>query len=70
MSGAGRAAFGLLAVGAGIFLAQLWFAILPPDVFVKTLITLGVVLGLLLLWGFIQRENRDSARLREPERRD
>jgi hypothetical protein len=65
-----RAAFGLLLLGAGVFLAQIWFEILRPDVFLKTLVTLGVALALLLIWGFIQRENRASAKLRDPERRD
>jgi hypothetical protein len=65
-----RAAYGVLVLGAGVFLAQIWFEILRPDVFLKTLVTLGIVLALLLIWGFIQRENRESAKLREPERRD
>ena len=65
-----RAAFGLLVLGAGVFLAQIWFEILRPEIFVKTLVTLGIVLVLLLIWGFIQRENRESAKLRDPERRD
>ena len=65
-----RAAFGLLVLGAGVFLGQIWFEILQPEVFVKTLVTIGIVLVLLVIWGFVQRESRESARLRDPERRD
>ncbi len=65
-----RAAFGLLVLGAGVFLAQIWFEILRPEIFAKTLVTLGIVLALVLIWGFVQRENRESAKLRDPERRE
>jgi len=70
MSRVARAAFGVLVLGAGVFLAQLWFEILHPVNFEKTLVSLGVVLALLLIWAFIQRENSESAKLRDPERRD
>ena len=45
-----RAAFGLVVAGAVIALLQLWLGLFDPDVFVKTMITFGVLLALIVAW--------------------
>src|SRR5208283_5287192 len=59
------AAFGLFLIGAAAALAQLWLRIWDPETFVKVMITLGVLLAVVIVWNLVQRERRDSARLRD-----
>ena len=59
------AAFAIFVAGALLALAQLWLAVLPPETFVKAMITLGIALVLVVAWNLVQRERRDAARLRD-----
>ncbi|WP_294538616.1 hypothetical protein [uncultured Rhodoblastus sp.] len=59
------AGFGLVVLGAAALLGQLWLAFWDPETFVKIMITLGVLLALVIAWNLVQRESRDSARLRD-----
>lgn len=64
------AAFGLFVTGAVIALLQLWTRLFDPDIFVKMMITLGVILALLIAWSLVLRERRDGARLHDKSRLD
>lgn len=64
------AAFGIFVIGAALALAQLWLALLPPETFVKSMITLGIALGLVIAWNLVQREHRDAAKLRDKSKLD
>ena len=58
-------AFALFIAGAAIGLAQLWLHPWAPDMFVKLMITVGVLFALVLAWSLVLRERRDSARIRD-----
>ena len=47
---------GIIVVGVILFLLQLWFQLLPATVFIKTMITLGVVLVTIVIIALIKRE--------------
>jgi hypothetical protein len=59
------AAFGLFLAGAAAVLAQLWLRVWDPETFTKLMITLGVLLALVVAWHMVQRERRDTSRLRD-----
>ncbi|WP_298422409.1 hypothetical protein [Rhodoblastus sp.] len=59
------ASFGLVLAGAAAALAQLWLRVWEPDMFVRIIITDGVFLAVVVAWHLIQRERRDTARLRD-----
>lgn len=65
MNGALATAFGLFLVGAAALLAQLWFRVWDPETFTKLMITDGVLLVVVGVWHMVQRERRDTARLRD-----
>ena len=65
-----RAAFGLVVAGAVVALLQLWLGLFDPDVFVKTMITFGVLLALVVAWNLVLRERSDLARLRDKSKLD
>lgn len=62
------AGFGLFLVGAIVALFQLWLRVLDPETFMKTMITLGVLLAVVVAWGLVLRERRDAARLKDKSR--
>ncbi len=62
------AAFGLFLAGAAAALAQLWLQVWDPETFIKLMITDGVLFVVVVAWGMIQRERRDTARLRDKNR--
>jgi hypothetical protein len=64
------AAFGIFVTGAAVALLQLWLRLLDPEIFLKTMMTFGVVLALILAWNLVLRERRDAARLRDTNRLD
>ena len=64
------AGFGLFLVGAIVALFQLWLRVLDPETFMKTMITLGVLLALVVAWELVLRERRDAARLKDKSRLD
>jgi hypothetical protein len=68
MNGTLGAAFALFLAGAAALLAQLWLRIWDPETFIKLMITDGVLLVVVVAWGVIQREKRDTARLRDKNR--
>ena len=59
------AGFGLFLLGAAAFLAQLWLRLWDPETFAKVMITIGVLFAVVIAWSLVQRERRDSARLRD-----
>ncbi len=59
------AGFGLFLLGAAAALAQLWLRLWDPETFVKVMITIGLLFGVVIAWNLVQREKRDSARLRD-----
>jgi tryptophan-rich sensory protein len=63
-------AFGLFLTGAVVALLQLWLRFLDPETFVKTMITFGVVLAIVVAWNLVLRERRDMARLRDKSKLD
>ena len=65
-----RAAFGLVVAGAAIALLQLWVGLLDPEVFVKTMITFGILMALVVAWNLVLRERRDLAKLRDKSKLD
>lgn len=62
------ASFGLFLAGAATVLAQLWLRVWDPETFLKLLITEGVLFAVVVAWHLIQRERRDTARLRDRSR--
>lgn len=62
------AAFALFLAGAAAALAQLWLRVWDPETFIKLMITDGVILVVVVAWGVIQRERRDTAHLRDKDR--
>jgi hypothetical protein len=62
------AAFGLFLAGAAAALAQLWLQVWDPETFAKLMITDGVIFAVVVAWGVIQREKRETARLRDKNR--
>ena len=62
------AAFGLFLAGAAAALAQLWLRVWDPETFAKLMITAAVLLAVVIAWGLLQRERRDTARLRDKNR--
>jgi hypothetical protein len=58
------AAFGLFVAGAAIGLAQLWLRLWEPEAFCRLMLTAGVLLALVLAWGVVQRERRETAAAR------
>ncbi|MGO8739557.1 hypothetical protein [Rhodoblastus sp.] len=68
MSGALATAFGLFLAGAAAVLAQLWLRVWDPETFTKLLITDGVLLIVVGVWHVVQRERRDTERLRDKNR--
>jgi H+/Cl- antiporter ClcA len=63
-------AFGIFVAGAALALAQLWLRFLDPETFMKSLISLGIALGVVIAWNLVQRERRDAARLRDTNKLD
>ncbi len=61
-------AFALFLAGVLLGLTQLWFAVFPPDVFVKLAITIGALLAIVVVWAFLVREWRETSRLRNDKR--
>ena len=61
-------AFALFLVGAAIGLGQLWLGVWAPDTFIKTMITIGVVLAVVIAWNLVVRERRDNAKTRDRSR--
>ena len=59
------AAFGLFVAGAAIGLAQLWLRLWDPESFAQLIVTAGVLLALVLAWGLVQRERRETAAARD-----
>lgn len=57
------ACFVLFMAGITLFLAQMWFHVFAPDVLLKLLITDGALLLIGLVWGFLVRESRESAKI-------
>lgn len=57
-------AFGLFVAGAAIGLAQLWLRPWDPEVFCRLMLTAGVLLALVLGWGLVLRERRETAATR------
>jgi uncharacterized membrane protein YcjF (UPF0283 family) len=68
MNGTLGAVFALFLAGAAMALAQLWLRLWAPETFIKLMITDGVLLVVVLVWGVIQRERRETARLRDRNR--
>ncbi|WP_298350996.1 hypothetical protein [Rhodoblastus sp.] len=62
------AAFALFLAAAAAALAQLWLRFWDPETFIKLMITDGVLLVVVLVWGMFQRERRDTERLRDRSR--
>ena len=64
------ASFGLFVAGAAAGLAQLWLRLWDPETFVKLMITDGVLIAVVVAWRLLQREWRDTERLRDRSRLD
>ena len=58
------AAFGLFVAGAAVSLAQLWLRLFDAETFTKLIVTIGILFGLVIAWGLVLRERRDSAAAR------
>lgn len=56
---------GLFIVAALLFLIQLWFSVWSPDVFIKILITMVVLLGVSLVLTFLMKEADETKRIKE-----
>lgn len=52
-------------VGCVLFLLQMWVTLLPADVFVKVMITLGIVFVVMLGITLVRREYLDDVGLRQ-----
>ena len=63
-------AFGLFLLGALVVLTQLWLQPWSPDIFVRVMITLGVLLAVVVAWHLVARERRDTARTRKLDKLD
>ncbi len=57
--------FVLLLLGVVAALAQLWLNFWSPEIFLKVMITIGVLLAVVIGWNLVLRERRDTARLRD-----
>jgi hypothetical protein len=57
------AAITALLLGAFLFLAQLWLEIFAAEVFVKLMITLGVLTAAFAIVAFVVKEKQDSHKL-------
>ena len=58
-----KISFALFLVGVGLFLAQIWFSILSAELFLKLLITDGLLFGVSLIYAFLIREKTDSDKI-------
>ncbi|MGQ0658248.1 MAG: hypothetical protein ACT4NU_09165 [Chromatiales bacterium] len=57
----------IIAAGGVLLLLQLWFDPLPPALFWKVMITLGVVLVVIVVVALILREYWQERRLRDKD---
>ena len=55
--------FALFLAGVAVFLAQLWFSLWGPDLFVKILLTDGILFLVAFVVNFLLRENRQSEKI-------
>ena len=51
---------GLFALAVVLGLAQLWFHLLSPDLFIKSLITIVAIGALIFVPAFILKENKEA----------
>ena len=65
MRSASLIAIVLLAAAAVLFLLQLWMRPFAADVFVKLMVTIGVVLIIVVIIALIRREYLNEKRLRD-----
>jgi hypothetical protein len=57
-------AFGLFVAAAAVGLAQLWLRLFDAETFTKLIATIGILFTLVLAWGLVIRERRESATTR------
>jgi hypothetical protein len=55
----------LFVLGAIIALVQMWFVVMPVDIFFKVEMTLGIVFVVTLVLTFFAREAAETKRLRD-----
>jgi hypothetical protein len=55
--------FFLFLVGVLLFLAQMWFQILPSDLFVKSGITIGALLVITFVLNFMIKEGKQTDKI-------
>lgn len=55
--------FALFLAGVALFVAQMWFHVCSEDVFVKLVTTDVAVFTVCFVWGFLVKENRESAKI-------
>ena len=55
----------LFVLGALIALVQMWFVVVPVDIFFKVEMTLGIVFVVTLVLTFFAREAAETKRLRD-----
>jgi hypothetical protein len=55
---------GLFVLAMSLGIAQLWFAPLRPDTFIKVELTLGIILATVLVVSFVRREYKEDRRIR------
>jgi hypothetical protein len=60
-----KISLGLFLVGALIGLAQLWLSLWSAEIFMKIVVTLGVLLVVSLVFSFVAKENEESKRLKD-----
>lgn len=64
------AGFVLVVAGAAALLAQVWLQLWSPEMFLKLMMTDGVLLALVVAAAFVLRERRETERLRDRKRLD
>ena len=53
----------LFLTGAALALTQLWLQLWSPEIFLKLIATVGVLLAIVLVVSFVLRERRETDRL-------
>ncbi len=62
--------FLLFLAGVLLFLAQLWFHIFAPDIFVKIGITDAALLAIVFILNFLIKENKQTDKINEGHKLD
>jgi len=57
--------WGLLALGAGLYLLYLWFDIMPWAALGKILLTLGILIAVMALFLFIRTDIKDEETMKK-----